>query len=253
MPPLDPGPFRWSMVAESVTRPYPVTIPMVALVSMVPFYVFIADLARGRTAHVPELPLDHLIPAQPGWALVYGALYLFLILLPVLVVRQPEHIARTVFAYLMVWTAAYACFLLYPTAAPRGDEVAGEGFGAWGLRLLYASDPPYNCFPSLHVAHSFVSALTCWRLHRGVGTAALVSAALVGVSTLFTKQHYVADVAAGIALAFVAYVLFLRGYPRENVPELDRRLAPVLALLLAGIAALGLAGVWVAYTVIGEA
>jgi membrane-associated phospholipid phosphatase len=46
-----------------------------------------------------------------------------------------------------------------------------------------------------------VSALTCHRVHRGVGTAAVLCAALVGASTLFTKQHYVLDAIAGMFLA----------------------------------------------------
>lgn len=58
--------------------------------------------------------------------------------------------------------------------------MVGEGFAVWGLRALYRADPPCNCFPSLHVAHSFVSAL-------------------VAMSTVFIKQHYVLDVIAGTA------------------------------------------------------
>ena len=81
------------------------------------------------------------------------------------------------------------CFLLYPTMAPRPANVIGEGFVPWSLRFLYSADSPYNCSPSLHVAHSFVSALPCYRLHRSVGIAAGVCASLIGVSTLFTKQH----------------------------------------------------------------
>jgi membrane-associated phospholipid phosphatase len=105
---------------------------------------------------------------------------------------------------------------------------------AWGLRLLYQADPPYNCFPSLHVAHSFVSALTCYRVHRGVGITAVLCATLVGLSTLFTKQHYVLDVIAGVFLACVAGVIFLRN-DRSEIPERDRLAAPVLALIVAGI------------------
>ena len=63
-----------------------------------------------RTLHMPEVALDRVVPLQPAWALVYGSVYLFLIILPVFVVRQQEHIRRTVFAYLMVWLAAYVCF-----------------------------------------------------------------------------------------------------------------------------------------------
>lgn len=232
---------------QSLTRPYRVTLSMVVLVLLVPFYIFIPELMPGRTLHVPELALDRAIPLQPAWALVYGSLYLFLILLPVLVVRQEEQIRRTVLAYLMVWIAAYVCFLVYPTVAPRPAKVIGEGFVVWGLRFLYSADPPYNCFPSLHVAHSFVSALTCYRVHRGVGIATALCASLIGISTLYTKQHYILDVIAGIFLAYVAYFVFLRSYPRGEIPELDRCLAPVLALGTIGALGFGAACFWVVY------
>jgi len=242
------------MVAQSLTRPYPVTIPMVVLVTLVPFYIFIGQMMRGRTAlHVPALAFDRVIPLQPAWAMVYGSLYLFLIMLPVFVVRQDEQIRRTVWAYLAIWITAYVVFLAYPTMASRPAEVIGKGFAVWGLRFLYDADPPYNCFPSLHVAHSFVSALTCYRVHRGVGISAGICASLVGLSTLLTKQHYILDVLAGILLAWGAYAIFLRSYPRDDIPDLERRLAPVLALCIIGIVVLALAGFWVAYRLSGEA
>lgn len=226
------------MVTESLRKPYRVTMPMVVLVLLVPVYLFI-PLAAHRAPHVPALSLDDRVPLQPAWVLVYGSLYLFLILLPVFVVRQDEHIRRTVYAYLTVWIAAYVCFFFYPTVAPRADEtVVGEGFVLWGLRFLYSADPPYNCFPSLHVAHSFVSALSSYRVHRGVGIGASACAFVVGLSTLFTKQHYILDVVAGFVLAYVAYVLFLRKTCRRDVPELDRRVAPALALVVIGIVVL---------------
>lgn len=241
------------MVMQVLTRPYRVTFPMMLLVSLIPFYIFIPELMPSRTLHQPELAFDRAVPLKPSWALVYGSLYGFLILLPVLIVRQQEQIRRTVLAYLMVWTTAYVCFLVYPTVASRPAKVIGEGFGVWGLGLLYSADPPYNCFPSLHVAHSFVSALTCFRVNRGVGIAAALCASLIGISTLFTKQHYILDVIAGIFLACVAYVLFLRKYPREEIPELDRRVAPILALCLIGILGVVVACFWVAYQMRGLA
>jgi membrane-associated phospholipid phosphatase len=220
---------------------------MVALVLLVPVYLFIAQDVSGGAVHAPATTLDRVIPLVPGWALVYGPLYLFLILFPLFVLREQDHIRRTVLAYLTVWLAAYVCFFLYPTIAPRPAVIEGEGFAVWGLRVLYGADPPYNCFPSLHVAHSFVSALTCYRLQRGVGVASAVGAALVAISTLFTKQHYVADVLAGALLAFVAYALFLARYPKERTPALDRRAAPWLALVVSGIVAVVFLGAWTAY------
>jgi membrane-associated phospholipid phosphatase len=240
-------PPGWRMAVESFKRPYPVRVSMVALVLLVPFYIFIAALMPGRPLHAPALALDRSLPLQPAWVIVYGSLYLFLILLPVLIVRDDELIRRTVLAFLTVWMSAYVCFLLYPTVAPRPAKVLGEGFAVWALRFLYVLDPPYNCFPSLHVAHSFVSALAVQRVHRRVGMAAIVAASLVALSTLFTKQHYVLDVVAGVMLAGIAYAVFLRR--RLEIPELDRRLAPMLALVLGGFVALVLAGFRVAHVI----
>jgi membrane-associated phospholipid phosphatase len=245
--------IRWRMVAESLTRPYRVTLPMVALVMIVPLYIFIGESMPGRTMHIPALALDGVLPLQPFWALVYGIFYLFLIALPVFVVRQEEHIRRTVYAYLTIWIAAFVIFLTYPTMASRPAEVIGNGFAVWGLRFLYDADPPYNCFPSLHVAHSFVSALTCYRVHRGVGIVAMICAALVGLSTLFTKQHYILDVFSGVLLAGAAHALFLRSYRRQDIPDLDRRLAPVLAFCIIALLGVALACFWVAYQFSGQA
>jgi membrane-associated phospholipid phosphatase len=239
----------WTALRTTLARPLRVTPRMIAFFLLVPVYIFIPQATAGRRLHFPELALDRAAPFQPGWVLAYGTLYLFLILLPWFVVTGEDRIGRLVSAYLAVWLTAYACFFAWPTAAPRPAVVTGDGFGAWALRMLYAMDTPYNCFPSLHVAHSFVSALASRRVHRGVGAVAILCASLVAVSTLFTRQHYVADVVAGVAMALLAYVFFLRDRGRAAAPESDRRDAPALAAVLMAFAGVALAGFWVAYRV----
>jgi membrane-associated phospholipid phosphatase len=78
---------------------------------------------------------------------------------------------------------------------------------------------------------------------------AVACASLVAIATLLTKQHYVADAIGGILLAVAAHAVWLRGYARANIPELDRRVAPALALVVCGIVGLGFACFWVAYLV----
>lgn len=149
---------------------------------------------------------------------------------------------------MLVWVTAYVFFfVVYPTSAPRPGKVDGEGFAVWGLRALYSADPPYNCFPSLHVAHSFVSALASARVHRRLGVVAITAATLVAVSTLFTKQHYVLDVVAGGLMAGLAYAIFPRRYASNRIPELDRRAAPALALCVGAVVAVALAAAWLVY------
>ncbi len=249
----DPGACprsRWSLVGEMLTRPFPlrarVVVPAVTLMLLVPCYLVVAAVTRGRVQHLPELALDGMIPLQPVWAPIYLSYFVFPFL-PMLIMRQEEQIRRTFLAWLIVWVVSYACFLVYPTTLPRPVGEIGEGFFAWFLQGVYDGDPPRNCFPSLHVATPFVAALSCWRVHRGVGLAAVLWAALIAVSTVYTKQHYVADVIAGIFLAGMAWVVFLRNCPRVATPELDRRVAPILMAGLIGIYALVVAGLWVAY------
>ena len=73
----------------------------------------------------------------------------------------------------------------------------------------YARDPSFNCFPSLHAAVATI----CWyawqryaRQRPGPvvrAIAILMLAVGIGVvlSTLFVKQHYIADEIAGVLLA----------------------------------------------------
>lgn len=215
-------------IAERLRQPYPNTVPAILLTLIVPGYHVIVAINRGREVFMPELTLDRAIPLQPGWMIAYGSIWIFAFL-PVFVVRQPALTRRAMLAALTVIAIAYVGFLLYPTVLPR-SEMVGEGFFARSLEVNYSLDPPYNCFPSLHVAWAFVAALTCYRVHRGVGFVALSWAAIIGISTLFTKQHYVIDVIGGIAIAFAAYLLFLRDYPRNATADIDRRLAPKRAL-----------------------
>ena len=227
------------------------TILASLFVSLLPFYLVIGELTRGQTAYAPAIAVDRLVPLQPVWMLVYGSLYVFIACLPALVVRQAALFRRAVQAYLAVMIVSYLGFLLYPTIAPRPDGVAAGGFAAWSLRGLYDIDPPHGCFPSLHVAYSFVSALTCYRVHRGVGIAAALWAAMIGVSTVFVKQHYAIDVVAGVLLAWAAYAIFLQRFPREEVGEADLRLAPRRALGIIPIYVVMVACFWVAYLVDG--
>jgi hypothetical protein len=56
-----------------------------------------------------------------------------------------------------------------------------------------------------------------------------------------------------VFLAGIAYVVFLRSYPREAIPELDRRLAPFLALVTIGIVVLAFGCFWGVHRWVGEA
>lgn len=227
--------FEWRVVKEILARPQPVTIPMIVLAALIPFYLVIGQAVAGGPVHVPETALDRAIPLGPAWGPVYGSLFLAAIL-PVFVVHQHGHVNRTILAFIFAWVVALVCFVAYPTISSRPPiKALGDDFFDWTLRVIYSSDARYNCLPSLHVAQCFLAAFACNKVHRGVGAVGCVWATLVALSTLFTKQHYVLDAVTGTMLACVAYFIFIRGYPRDAIPERERRYAPVLALCAFGV------------------
>ena len=96
-----------------------------------------------------------------------------------------------------------ACFLLLPTTMER-PEVTGSGFFPWLTRLIYRLDSPDNLLPSIHCLESWI----CWaglrtnrKLPGALRWGSLVFAVLICISTLATRQHVIADVIAGVALA----------------------------------------------------
>lgn len=65
--------------------------------------------------------------------------------------------------------------------------------------------------------------------------------------SVLSKQHYVLDVVAGMFLASVACGVFLQGWWRDQVPERDQQVAPVMAFGATGIAGMATLCLWLAY------
>ena len=218
-----------------------------AFMILLPMYFAIGLQTANQVHYQPFVSLDHAMPLSPRWMLVYGSLYMAGFLLPLVVVRGRELFEQALKAYLFVMLVAYLGFLAYPTIAPHGEPLRITGFASWSLQLFYDLDQPYGCFPSLHVAYAFVGALACYRMHRGVGLAAATWAVLIGVSTVYTKQHYVVDAIAGAMLGVAGYAIFLRRRPRTALDEIDRRLAPRRAAYVVMAYAAAIAVFWTAY------
>jgi hypothetical protein len=91
----------------------------------------------------------------------------------------------------------------------------------WFLAQIHRIDPPGNVFPSLHVAHTFMVTFLLSIDRPRLGRVVLVMSILLALSTLTTKQHFVADVLAGLTMGLLA-----RAWARREVARLYRRPAP---------------------------
>jgi membrane-associated phospholipid phosphatase len=218
-----------------------------ALMFLLPMYFVIGQATAGRPHYQPFTALDRAMPLSPGWMLAYGSLYMCGFILPLVVVRGRSRFQQAMKAYLFVMLVSYLGFIAYPTTAPRVEPVAVTGFASWALQLFYDLDQPYGCFPSLHVAYAFVGAMACYGVHRGVGRAAAAWAVLIGISTIYTKQHFAVDAIAGAIIGMAAHAIFLRSPPREPLDDEDQQKAPWRALMVVAAYAAAIGIFWTAY------
>jgi membrane-associated phospholipid phosphatase len=82
-----------------------------------------------------------------------------------------------------------------------------QGFSDGLLQWIYEVDTGWNAFPSLHVGHSTLVALLCWKYRRSLFPVAAAGSLLISASTVLIKQHYVVDIPGGILLAWFCFAV----------------------------------------------
>ena len=109
-------------------------------------------------------------------------------------------------------------FLIVSYVYPNGlnirpTEFSNDSIFTRMVQFLYRTDTPTNVLPSIHVYNSvaaFSAIHTCKKLqkHKGIRIGAFILTTLIILSTMFLKQHSIADVATGITCAVATHVLF---------------------------------------------
>ena len=192
---------------------------VVLTVSLIVFFIagsFGIGLSRTPDqARELKILLDDKIPfiARSVW------IYLLIFpsaLIPLFVVRCQRLFRRTAVAYAAAISFSLICFAVFPvtSARLRVDQAALDLTGAsdWAVATLYSIDPPYNLFPSLHLAIAVLAAFAAWKAARIYGAAVFVTLVFIGVSVCTVKQHVVLDALAGIGLGAFAGGLVLGPY-----------------------------------------
>jgi membrane-associated phospholipid phosphatase len=164
-------------------------------------YVSINVFSVGRDAHTLFLPGEERLPFLPIFEYLYVLTYFIAVLL-VVTVRDYDTFRRLLHATGLTLLIAYATYLLFPVYFER-PRLEVTSFHTWLLSLEYM-DKPYNHFPSLHVALSWLAVHASQVSGRSRDGLWLLAVG-ISVSTLFVKQHYIADVLYGFALAGSAW------------------------------------------------
>lgn len=176
------------------------------------------------SVHVLRTPLDAALPFVPLLAIPY-LLFLPFVLgtLLLFALREWARFRTLALAVIFAALAADLAFIAFQTYVAR-PSVVGNDLGARLVRAIYAGDQPYNGFPSLHVAFSMLCLIAYARWRRAYALAALPLVAAIIAATVLIRQHYLADVAGGLALAGLAYWVSARlSEPRKSRTSLAMR------------------------------
>ena len=170
----------------------------------------------------PEIGIDRDFPVVNWMILPYTLLYLFY---PVTLLLCPNddrgraELAVGMQALIMVTAFCCTIFLVLPAEIDMRDQIDWDSLSGWEAVLfefIHFSDNPWNAWPSLHIVHSYLLArlMTVWALRRAEESSVWkvflivlwIEWALLCISILTTKQHYLFDLVTGIAVAQFAWL-----------------------------------------------
>jgi membrane-associated phospholipid phosphatase len=176
-------------------------------------YNTVAELSIAL--HTPvqlATPVDLAIPLVPPVIIIYWYVFYSFIFFSYFYFAfvHREYRNALVLAFVLVNAVAYIIYLLFPVLGPD-RLVSGTDFFSIQIQLLYTHDVQVNCFPSLHGSTALLTAFALWKAKKEYGYLSWPIAIAVMVSTLFVRQHWIADqILATIITLPIAYLVFSR-------------------------------------------
>lgn len=155
--------------------------------------------AQAGAPYIVDNAIERAIPFWPWTIWIYFSFFVFIgsTVFRVESALFWHFVASATLAATIAWTIV----LLFPVSFVRPDPALIENqMYSWIYTRVHELDPAHITFPSLHVAVTWVCNIVLWS-RPGRAWRVLLGTA-ISLSTLFTKQHLISDVIAGIALAW---------------------------------------------------
>ncbi|HTX78359.1 MAG TPA: phosphatase PAP2 family protein [Longilinea sp.] len=176
--------------------------------------VYFTDTIYDLLNHGPAVlnlhtPIDSALPVVTPFVIPYVSLEPFVYATLIIFLLCNTRVFQSAcLSMLTAWFVSYGFYYFLQTEVVR-PVLTGSDALTQMIRNVYATDNPYNDFPSLHTSISTILAIHWFRLERRIAIPVAVWVVLIVASTVLVKQHYVADVASGLLLAFGASWLYI--------------------------------------------
>jgi membrane-associated phospholipid phosphatase len=163
--------------------------------------------AAGHAARPPYVSvstaLDDALPFLP-WAMAGYALCYVVPASLIWLETSQAGVRRLSRAVLLAYLMAAPFFLAMPVQDADPPVEASNG-AEHALVINRGLDTTKNAFPSMHVGLAVLLAFVGHRRSKAWGWTLGLAAALIIVSTLFVKQHFLVDLPAGALVGWLAF------------------------------------------------
>jgi len=185
---------------ETLSLPFRLATLALTLFGWLVIYFFVNRLQVEPNRRIDlGITLDQQIPYVPIFALVYFSTYVFVVQ-PFFILSNAQQFYWMLTSFASISVISSLIHATVPRKIERVEQVTMGGLSGWILGLFQKTCKPYGNFPSMHVGLSVpVVAANFMAGGPVIGGVILAWAVLIAVSTLFTKQHYILDVLAGVA------------------------------------------------------
>ncbi len=175
-------------------------------------WFFWLDTTITQPKYIIHAPLDDLIPFNEWFVIPYCSWFLLLVAVTALLWWKDT--ASYDKLCLMMFSGMTFCLIIYmllPNGLdlrPTMEEIGRSNPAMWVMQLLWKADASVNVCPSIHCQSTACMAIAISESKLAderpvLRPIALVWAALICLSTVFTKQHSVLDVVCGLTVAVV--------------------------------------------------
>lgn len=180
---------------------FALSIPFLSIIYIV------LDKPRGNI-HVLSTCIDTYIHFNKYFIIPYILWYVYIALTLLYFMLNDARTYWKLLACMVIGVSVcYTIFYYFPTTVGRPALVGNDIFTKL-VKIIYDSDLPYNCFPSIHVLHT-VFVTTYINKDNEFNSAfkffCNIFAVSIILSTMFLKQHFFMDVVGGAVLAYSIY------------------------------------------------
>ena len=163
-------------------------------------YIIAGSLAKNGKEL--SLIIDNKIPYVSAFIFPYIYWYAFVFLgLIFILSKDRKRYLRALMGIYIGMCICYVFYYLYPVEISR-PVIANNTISNKLVNLIYQSDRPFNCFPSIHVLNTYmIMRFTKIKDNKSWAIYTNIIGILIILSTLFIKQHYFLDGVAAIIIS----------------------------------------------------